>query len=71
VRHLLNDELTRQHRSRSHAAGFWAAAVAAVALYVPADAVSGREAVHIILSAALGAALLTFALLERRSKTLE
>ena len=70
IRHLLNDELTRAHRARSHAAGFWAAAAASVALYLPVQIawVSGREAIHLILSAAIGAALLTFAVLERRSK---
>jgi hypothetical protein len=72
VRRLLNDELTRAHRARSHAAGFWAGATASVVLYLLAQigAVNGREAIHIILSAAIGAALLTFALLERRSRAL-
>lgn len=69
VRRLLNDELTRRNRLHSYAAGFWAASASAVLLFVVNlyDAVSGREAIHILLSAAIGAALVTFALRERRS----
>lgn len=69
VRHLLNDELTRANRARAFVVGFWASALAAVALYIVTmfEPVSGREAIHIILSAGIGAALLTFAARERRS----
>jgi multisubunit Na+/H+ antiporter MnhB subunit len=69
VRHLLNDELTRMNRARSFVMGFWASALAAIALYIVTmfEPVSGREAIHIILSAGIGAALLTFAARERRS----
>jgi hypothetical protein len=69
LRGLLNDELTRQNRTRAYVAGFWVAAAACIALYLIGmfEPVSGREAVHIILSAGTGAALLTFAILERRT----
>jgi predicted lysophospholipase L1 biosynthesis ABC-type transport system permease subunit len=69
LRGLLNDELTRQNRARAYAAGFWAAASACILLYLVGmlEPVSGREAIHIVLSAAVGAALLTFAILERRT----
>jgi hypothetical protein len=69
VRHLLNDELTRMNRARAVAVGFWAAALAGIALYIVAmfEPVAGREAIHVILSAAIGAALITFAKLERRT----
>jgi protein-S-isoprenylcysteine O-methyltransferase Ste14 len=69
LRGLLNDELTRQHRTSAYVTGFWAAAAACVALYLVGmfEPVSGREAIHIVLSAGIGAALLTFARLERRS----
>jgi len=69
LRGLLNDELTRQHRTRAYVTGFWAAAAACVSLYLVGmfEPVSGREAIHIILSSGIGAALLTFALLERRT----
>ena len=69
VRHLLNDELTRMNRMRALAVGFWAAALAGIALYIVTmfECVAGREAIHVILSAAIGAALITFAALERRT----
>lgn len=69
LRGLLNDELTRQHRTRAYVTGFWAAAGACILLYLVGmfEPVSGREAIHIILSAGVGAALLTFAILERRT----
>jgi hypothetical protein len=69
LRGLLNDELTRRNRMRAYVSGFWASAAACIGLYLAGmfEPVSGREAVHIILSAGVGAALLAFALLERRS----
>lgn len=69
LRGLLNDELTRQHRTRAYVTGFWISAAACIGLYLVGmfEPVSGREAIHIILSAGIGAALLTFALLERRT----
>jgi hypothetical protein len=67
LRGLLNDELTRQHRTQSYVTGFWVAVAACIGLYVVGmfEPVSGREAVHIVLSAAIAAALLSFALRER------
>lgn len=69
VRALLNDEFSRRNRAQAYVAGFWAAAISAVGLYVVDlfEAVSGREAIHTILSAAIAAALITFAARERRS----
>lgn len=69
VRALLNDEFTRRNRAHAYVAGFWAAVVSAVGLYVINlfDVVSGREAIHAILSAAIAAALITFAARERRT----
>ncbi|MDB5692644.1 MAG: hypothetical protein JWO81_1707 [Alphaproteobacteria bacterium] len=71
VRALLNDELTRMNRARAYAAGFWAAMAGALGLTIVQMwiEVTGREAVHIIVSAALGAALLTFALLDWRGRS--
>ena len=71
LRGLLNDELTRRNRTSGYVAGFWAAAAACVGLYLVGmfEPVNGREAIHIILSAGVGAALLTFAILERRTAT--
>lgn len=70
LRVLLNDELTRQHRTTAYVWGFWAAMGAGVALYVVNlfEPVSGREAIHVVLSLAIAAAILTFARLERRGR---
>jgi hypothetical protein len=70
VRALLNDELTRMNRVKAYVMGFWAAMGSAVGLtlFDMWKEVTGREAIHIIVSAALGAALLTFALLDWRGR---
>ena len=69
LRGLLNDELTRQHRTRAYVTGFWVSATACILLYFVGmfEPVSGREAIHIILSAGIGSALLAFAVFERRT----
>lgn len=69
VRALLNDELTRANRAMACVAGFWAAMAAGILLYVVDmfDPVTTREALHLILSAAIATALIVFALRERRS----
>ena len=68
VRALLNDELTRANRGQAYLAGFWAAMVAAIGFYVIDlfDPVEAREVIHAIVSAAIAAALITFAVRERR-----
>jgi hypothetical protein len=69
VRALLNDELTRANRTQAHIAGFWAATISGIGLYVIDlfDPIQTREAIHGILSAAIAAALITFAIRERRN----
>jgi hypothetical protein len=69
VRALLNDESTRENRRTAYAYGYWAAVGSAVGLYGVGmfEPVSGREAVHVVVTAAVAAALLTFGALERRS----
>ena len=69
VRQLLNDESTRAHRQTGYAYGFWAAMGTALGLYVVNmfEPVSGREAVHIIVTVAVATALLNFGMLERRA----
>ncbi|MBV8687835.1 MAG: hypothetical protein JOZ90_02755 [Alphaproteobacteria bacterium] len=71
VRGLLNDELTRSHRTRAYVWAFWAAMISALGLYAVDmfDPVTAREAIHLIVSAALGVGLLTFSRLERRSRS--
>jgi hypothetical protein len=68
VRALLNDEFTRRNRTQAYVAGFWAAAITAIGLYLIDlfDVVTAREAIHYILSAAIASALITFAARERR-----
>jgi hypothetical protein len=70
VRPLLDDELTRSHRARAYAFGFWAAMASAILLYAVdmADPVTSRAAIHVIVSAGIGVALLTFSILDRRSR---
>ena len=69
VRALLNDELTRRNRAQAYVAGFWAAAISAIGLYLVDlfDPVGSREAIHAILSCAIASALITFAARERRA----
>lgn len=69
LRGLLNDEFTRSNRNAAYGMGFWAAAGTGIGLFVVDlfEPVSGREAVHTILSVAIASALLTFAAREGRS----
>lgn len=69
VRALLNDETTREHRRTGYVSGFWAACLTAIGIYAADmfEPVSGRDSVHIILTVAIAAALLTFARLERHA----
>ena len=69
VRHLANDEATRAHRDDAFRIGFLAAMAACIGLYLLTlmEAVTGREAVHLVMTFGIGAALLRFAFLERRA----
>jgi hypothetical protein len=69
VRELLNDESTRAHRQTGYFYGFWAAMGTALGIYIVNmfEPVSGRDAVHIIVTAAVATALLNFGMLERRA----
>ena len=69
VRALMNDESTRLHRAEGFRFGFLATMVAAIALYVLSlfEPLSGRDAIHVLMSAGIAAALIRFGLLERRA----
>jgi hypothetical protein len=69
VRALLEDEVTRAHRAKAFETGFIATMVAAIALYFFSlfEPLSGRDAVHLLLSVGIACALLRFGMLERRS----
>lgn len=69
VRALINDDVSREHHRSGIIAGFWTAMAMAMAIYfVPAfREYPGREAVYLIVTSALGAALLKFCYLELRA----
>lgn len=68
VRALLDDELTRRHRTRAYVTGFWMAVASGLALYVIGmfEDVTARETIHTILSIAIGSAMFSFGIHERR-----
>ena len=70
VRALLNDELSRSHRSTAMAVGYWVAMFAALGLYVApgSGTFSGRDAAYVIVTASVAISLLTFAYLEHRAQ---
>jgi hypothetical protein len=69
VRELLNDETTRAHRAQAFGAAFLASMLGCIFLYclTMMKHVEAREAIHIILTIGLSAALLSFGILERRA----
>jgi len=66
---LLNDETSRLNRLASQALGFWVTIITALVVYVESifDAVSLNEGIHIIVTTGVGAALISFAVRERRA----
>ncbi|MEO8547547.1 MAG: hypothetical protein ABI422_04185 [Sphingomicrobium sp.] len=72
VRALMNDESTQANRSSAMTVGFIFAMVGGMALYFlnQFETVTAREAIHVILSFGLGAALVRFGMLERRAHRL-
>lgn len=69
VRDLIDDENTRANRNDAMRWGFLFAMGSAIGVYVLTmfEAVTGREAVHIVLSFGIAAALLRWGVLERRA----
>jgi len=69
VRALINDESTRANCQRAYVIGFWSAMGTGIGLYVVAmfEQVTAREAIHLIVTAAIAGALLMFGMLERRA----
>lgn len=72
VRDLLNDETSRMNRTASQALGFWATILTALGVYVDSlfEPVTVNEAVHIIVTVGVGAALISFAVRERKAHAL-
>ena len=69
VRALLNDEVSRANRTAAMRVGFIASMSGGVALYLLTftEAVTGRDAIHMLMTIGIGAALLRFGFLERRA----
>jgi len=69
VRDLVDDENTRANRNEAMRWGFLFAMGSAIGIYVLTmfEVVTGREAVHIVLSFGIAAALLRWGVLERRA----
>jgi hypothetical protein len=69
VRDLIDDENTRANRLDALRAGFLAAMLTGIVLYFvdQFEPMTARQAIHIILSLGLGAALVRFGMLERRA----
>jgi len=69
VRALINDESARAHRAEGFRFGFLATMVAAIALYFLTlfEPMSARDAIHVLMSAGIAAALIRFGMLERRA----
>lgn len=65
---LIDDEHTRANRLDAIRVGFILSSITGLILYVlaPYQPITAREAVHIILTIGLGAAILRFGILERR-----
>jgi hypothetical protein len=70
VRRLANDEGTRAHRDRAFRVGFISSMMACMILYVVTlfRPLSGRDAVHAVLTVGILVTLLCFAFLERRAE---
>ena len=69
LRALMNDDSTIANRSRAIHAGFWATVISAFVLYALSlfQPVSGREAIRLLLSAAVATSVIRFGLSELRS----
>ena len=69
IRALIDDESTRAHRASAMSTGFVFAMLGGIALYLlnQFEIVTAREAIHVILSLGLGAALVRFGVLEKRA----
>jgi heme/copper-type cytochrome/quinol oxidase subunit 2 len=69
LRNMIDDETTRAHRREALQWGFIFSTLTAIALYFVTmmEPVGAREAIHIIVSIGMAAALVRFGALERRA----
>lgn len=70
VARLLDDEGVREHRRLSCTSGFWASVVSSLSVAIAAEAsapIGAFDAVRIVATASIAAALISFATLELRA----
>lgn len=69
IRALMNDETTRAHRAHALVWGFWATMVSGLLLYVLTvfDVVNSGSSIHIMMTAGIATALVSFGLKERKA----
>jgi len=69
VRDLINDDVSREHHRSAIAAGFWVAMAAAMGLFFldAGTTYTARDGAYFIVTASVGAAILTFCYLEFRA----
>jgi hypothetical protein len=69
VRALMDDEVTRANRAEAFRLGFLIAMGVGILLYFISlyEPLSGREAIHALMTAGIGTALVRFGMLERRA----
>jgi hypothetical protein len=70
VRAILNDESTVEHRRTAMVTGYWVTMLAAIGAYLVSlfQPLAAGEVIHIVLTAGVAAALINFAVLERRAQ---
>lgn len=69
IRALMDDEVTRANRAEALRVGFIATMIAAIGFYFLSlcEPISGRQAIHFLMSVGIAAALVRFGYLERRA----
>ncbi len=69
VREMIDDEVTRAHRAAAMGWGFVMAILSAIGLYFVSmyEPIGVREAIHVIVSFGIAAAIVRFGMLERRA----
>ena len=69
VRQMMNDEGTRVHRARALCVGFWASLAAAFVFYVLDlfEPMATSDALRLVVTVAVAAALISFGAMERRA----
>ena len=70
VRAILNDEVTLANRRTAMVTGYWVSMLVAIGCYLLSlfEPMSANEAIHAVLTAGVGSALISFATLERRAQ---